>query len=381
MRQVASDSHFFSVPKELIPVEKVVPYNIYINSSANNKRLRYVRIYPAGEVLTGSDLLSFEKKYAQLYVHESERDIYLNTLTDFSNVSRKEKMEVVKGKAIDHLSSIFLSKGLKKNESLGHFIKECRSSVESLLKLTQNNNVGDIQKLIGTLSFHDFYTFDHSINVSIYSMAFLQAIKPNVERRKLISLGLGSLFHDLGKIKVPTELINKADKLSEEEFCLIKKHPEEGHEIFLKHFNDVKDLEVHAIKRIILEHHENFDGSGYPFSLKGEEIHFYARIVAIADFFDAVTTKRSYHKAMSSQVAIDLMKKTAGKKIDPKLFQLFRSTVNLVGTKEKYHLELEEDFDPCQPHKVLPLKSFKAKKQKNDIFSKEDDAEKVKKAA
>ncbi len=380
MKQVGSDSHFFSVPKELIPVEKVVPYNIYINSSASDKRLRYVRIYPAGEVLTGVDLSSFEQKYAQLYVHESERDIYLDTLTDFSKVSRKEKMEVVKGSAIDHLSSIFLRKGLRDDENLGHFIKECRSSVESLLELTHCNDIGDIQKLIGNLSFHDFYTFDHSINVSIYSMAFLKAIKPNAERGKLISLGLGSLFHDLGKIKVPTDLINKADKLSEEEFKLIKKHPEEGHDIFLKHFNDVKGLDVHGIKRIILEHHENFDGSGYPFGLAGEEIHLYARIVAIADFFDAITTKRSYHKAMSPHVAIDLMKKAAGKKIDPKLFELFKSAINLVGTKERDHLELDEDFDPCQPQRVLPLKAFKPKKQKNDIFSKED-KEKVKKAA
>ena len=381
MKQLVSDSHFFSVPKELIPVEKVIPYNIYINSSANDKRLRYVKIYPAGEVLTGSDLSSFEKKYAQLYVHESERDIYLDTLNDFSKVSRKEKMEVVKGNAIDHLSSIFLKKGLRDDENLGQFIKECRSSVESLLELTHSGDIGDIQKLIGTLSFHDFYTFDHSINVSIYSMAFFKAINPKAERKKLISLGLGSLFHDLGKIKVPTDLINKADKLSEEEFKLIKKHPEEGHDIFLEHFNrNVKDLEVDAIKRIILEHHENFDGSGYPFGLMGEGIHFYARIVAIADFFDAVTTKRSYHKAMSPQVAIDLMKKTAGKKIDPTLFELFKKAINLVGTKEKENLELEEDFDPCQPQKVLPLKAFRPKKQKKNIFSKED-KEKVKKAA
>ncbi len=380
MKHAGLDSHFFSVPKELIPVEKVVPYNLYINSSAHDKRLRYVRIYPAGEVLTGTDLKSFERKYSQLYVHESERGVYLDTLADFSSVSKQEKMEVVKGNAIDHLSSIFLRKDLRGDENLGHFIKECRSSVESLLELTYSNDIGDIQKLIGTLSFHDFYTFDHSINVSIYSMAFLKAIKPNVARDKLISLGLGSLFHDLGKIKVPTELINKADKLSEDEFKLIKKHPEEGHDIFLKHFNDVKSLEAEAIKRIILEHHENFDGSGYPLGLVGERIHIYARIVAIADFFDAVTTKRSYHKAMSPQMAIDLMKKTAGKKIDPKLFELFRKAINLVGTKERSNLELEEDFDPCQPQKILPLKAFKPKKQKKDIFSKED-KEQVKKAA
>ena len=110
MKHAGIDSHFFSVPKELIPVEKVVPYNLYINSSAHDKRLRYVRIYPAGEVLTGTDLKSFERKYSQLYVHESERGVYLDTLADFSSVSKQEKMEVVKGNAIDHLSSIFLRK-------------------------------------------------------------------------------------------------------------------------------------------------------------------------------------------------------------------------------------------------------------------------------
>ena len=115
-------------------------------------------------------------------------------------------------------------------------------------------------------------------------MAFLKVIEPRVERAKLISLGLGSLLHDLGKIKVPTKVINKADKLSQEEFNLIKQHPEEGHSIFLKYFNDHRDLEVDAIKRIILEHHESFDGTGYPRGLLKEEIHFYARIVAIADF-------------------------------------------------------------------------------------------------
>jgi len=380
MKQVESDSHFFSVPKELIPVEKIVPYSLYINSSANDKKLRYVRIYPACEVLTDHDLITFEKKYAQLYVHESEREVYLDTLTDFSNVSRKTKMEVVKGKAIEYLSSIFRKKDLKEDESLGYFIKECRSSVESILELTQGNNIGDIQKLIGTLSFHDFYTFDHSINVSVYSMAFLKAIRPRVERAKLISLGLGSLFHDLGKTKIPTKIINKADKLSQEEFNLIKKHPEEGHSIFLKHFYDAGDLDTIAIKRTILEHHENYDGTGYPNGLEREEIHFYARIVAIADFFDAITTKRSYHKALSPQAAIDLMKKTAGKKIDPNLFDLFRDAINLVGTREKSYLELEERFDPCQPQKILPLKAFKPKKQKEDIFGKAE-KEKGNKAA
>ena len=161
---------------------------------------------------------------------------------------------------------------------------------------------------------------------------------------------------------------------------LIKQHPEEGHSIFLKYFNDHRDLEVDAIKRIILEHHESFDGTGYPRGLLKEEIHFYARIVAIADFFDAITTKRSYHKALSPQAAIDLMKKAAGKKIDPKLFELFRGAVNLVGTKEKGHLELGDEFDPCQPQNVLPLKAFKPKKQRENFFGKEKDKKREKAA-
>ena len=139
----------------------------------------------------------------------------------------------------------------------------CRDSVENIIELTKNCNVGDIQKLIGSLSFHDFYTFDHSINVCMYSMALLRSINFKTEKKELINLGIGGLLHDLGKIKISTSVINKADKLSEAEFNAIKEHPLLGGEILEDHLMSGLSVDVETIKRTITEHHENFDGTGY----------------------------------------------------------------------------------------------------------------------
>ena len=103
-----------------------------------------------------------------------------------------------------------------------------------------------------------------------------------------------------------------------------------------------------------------------------------ARVVAIADFFDAITTKRSYHDVLSTEDAIEVMTKSIGKKIDPTLFRIFVSKIKglvMTGNKE---LNLDDDFDPCRPHNVLPFKKLKPQKQNHDLFEKEDDFGEVK---
>ena len=113
------------------------------------------------------------------------------------------------------------------------------------------------------------------------------------------------------------------------------------------------------IKRIVHEHHENFNGSGYPNNLAGIDIHLLARVTAIADFFDAVTTKRSYHEVLSTEDAIAVMSKSVGKKLDPLLFELFTKNIKQLILVGKTHKELPDDFDPCQPQNVLPFKNPK----------------------
>jgi HD-GYP domain-containing protein (c-di-GMP phosphodiesterase class II) len=118
-------------------------------------------------------------------------------------------------------------------------------------------------------------------------------------------------------------------------------------------------MDIETIKRTVHEHHENFNGTGYPDHKSGEDIYLMARITAIADFFDAITTKRSYHEVLSTEDALQVMSKSVGKKLDPVLFQLFTTSVKQLVINGKLNKELPDEFDPCQPQNVLPFRNPK----------------------
>ncbi|MFZ5647947.1 MAG: HD-GYP domain-containing protein [Bacillota bacterium] len=145
----------------------------------------------------------------------------------------------------------------------------------------------------------DEYTFAHSVNVCI--LALMTGITLGYNRDQLSLLGVGALLHDLGKVKMPDEILNKPDKLTSEEFELIKQHAYWGNEMI----RDASNLgDIPAI--VALQHHENYDGSGYPSGSKGDEIHEYAQITAISDRFDAITADRVYRKAFPPHEAFEM---------------------------------------------------------------------------
>jgi len=161
---------------------------------------------------------------------------------------------------------------------------------------------------------YDDYTYTHCINVSTISLMIGR--KLNLTKEQLFQLGEGALLHDLGKIKIPENVLNKPSKLSENEFEIMKKHPLYTYEI-LKDKKEVSEIS----KFIAMQHHEKFDGTGYPFGLKGEKINYFARIVALADVYDALTTARSYKKAMSPYKAMQIIVSGSGKHFDPQLLK------------------------------------------------------------
>ncbi len=126
-------------------------------------------------------------------------------------------------------------------------------------------------------------------------------------------------MHDIGKIAIPHDLVHKPGKLTEAEFSTMRSHTVKAHE-FLKHSDR---LIMKAADIIALQHHEKWDGSGYPAGLKGEEIHLYGRIVALADVFDALTHKRSYKDAWSVDEAVDYIQQLRGIHFDPELVDIF----------------------------------------------------------
>jgi len=131
-------------------------------------------------------------------------------------------------------------------------------------------------------------------------------------------------MHDIGKVGIPDNILNKPGKLTEEEFEIMKTHAELGYEM-LKGSNQAL-LKTASI--ISMEHHEKWDGSGYPRGLKGKEIHLYGRITAIADVFDALGHDRVYKKAWPLEKILDLFKEGQGKHFDPELIDLFMDNLD-----------------------------------------------------
>jgi len=375
MKKVSS---YFTVPFEFIVSDSEILYDIFVNSSTRESREHYVKIFPKGDFLKKSDLEQFKKKYHQVYIAEGERNSYLRSLVKSDVASDVQKTEVIKDSAIKYLGNLFDSEKKFSTEMLADSIKGCRDSVENMIHVIKDYDVSEIQGLIGDLSFHDFYTYDHSINVAMYSIALYKAYNPKASEEDIITAGLGGLLHDLGKIKIPTTIINNPDKLTDDEFSIIKRHPEYGKDLLGEKKCQCEGVDFALVSRVVYEHHENFNGSGYPSHKQGEDIHIMARITAIADFFDAITTKRSYHEVLSTEDALAVMSNSVGKKIDPMLFDLFTTKVKNLIFKGKNHFKVDDSFDPCQPHNVIPLEKIQPAKQEHNLFEKKDDFGKVK---
>lgn len=174
---------------------------------------------------------------------------------------------------------------------------------------------------------HDTYTFAHSVNVAI--LAALLGLLLKLKQKDLLQLTLGGLLHDIGKISIPNEVLTKPGQLSEDEWDLMQGHPEAGKRRIKKLFpNDI------MLSTIALQHHEHIDGSGYPKHLQGDQIHRYARIVAIADVYDALTSERPYKRAYTPSVAYRMMATCSPGHFDLGLLKLFFNNVAIypVGT-------------------------------------------------
>ena len=190
---------------------------------------------------------------------------------------------------------------------------------------------------------HDTYTFAHSVNVAILSS--LLGVLLKLSREEQLKLTLGGLLHDIGKVTVPYEILTKAGHLTDDEWSVMQGHPEAGRQRLKKMFpNDT------LLSTIALQHHEHIDGSGYPNHLKGEQIHRYGRIVAIADVYDALTSVRPYKRAYTPSVAHRLMATCSPGHFDLDLLKLFFDNVaiypvgTILKTQEGYAIVKKVEF-------------------------------------
>jgi HD-GYP domain-containing protein (c-di-GMP phosphodiesterase class II) len=176
--------------------------------------------------------------------------------------------------------------------------------------------VNMVKSLVFAIEAKDIYTRGHSDRVNRYAMLIAERLQLDDMQKR--TLNWASILHDIGKIGIPGSVLNKPAQLTDEEFNLVKKHSKKGQDI-------LEPLEqLVSCLPAILHHHERFDGKGYPYGLKGPEIPFLARIIAVADTFDAVTTSRAYRPAKTPEKALGILGEVAGTQLDPQVVEAFK---------------------------------------------------------
>ena len=211
-------------------------------------------------------------------------------------------------------------------------IDEMQAVVKQLTAAIEGNPGAAL--VLSDLAGADAYTFQHSIDVCALGLLlgrrvmvrhgwrdFRGARRSDGIESRLLKLGLGLLLHDVGKLALPSELLAKPGGLDDTEMALVRTHPEAGAELLAN--AQVSPL----VRSVIREHHERWDGSGYPRGLRREQIHQLARIAAVADVYDAVTSERPYRPALPASVGVAIIEKGAGRDFDPDVAEAFMAVV------------------------------------------------------
>ena len=186
------------------------------------------------------------------------------------------------------------------------------SSDDTGSKITVSNyNFETIGTLISLIDEYSQETREHGIRVGYYAGCIAEMF--GFDRNHVKEVELAGTLHDIGKLDIPSHILNKSGPLTNEEYTIIKKHPIHTSSI-LESMNDFSHL-----SKITLHHHERYDGSGYPEGLQGDSIPFESQIISIADAFDAMTSDRAYRKALSVSCAIDILMKESGRQFNPEL--------------------------------------------------------------
>lgn len=179
---------------------------------------------------------------------------------------------------------------------------------------TLEKNQDNVDKLLKEIQTKDHYTGEHSLRV--YELVKRLAVRLGYKDKALNNITKAAYYHDLGKIHVPDEILNKPSRLNDDEFEEIKNHVHYAKDTVLEYFNE-------DVLNIILQHHERVNGSGYPLGLKGDEIRREARILAVCDSFDAMITNRVYKTGKSMEVALLELKELSGVQYDSEIVSAF----------------------------------------------------------
>lgn len=303
---------YFRIRLSTIRPNEPTPFDLFI--LIDGKIINYLR---QGDMLKSEKVQSLHAKDSgqSFFVGNADKPTYREYIKNAMNsdfITNDQKAVILRE------SSIALLEDLFENPDVGVALEESKPIIADLLHFMDvaPESIGNLISLSG----HDFYTYNHSFDVSIYSLGLGQSLGFN--RADLAELGTASLLHDVGKRNVSLEILCKKGPLDENEWVQMRMHPQYG----LKILNEHAGLSD-AVKAACYEHHESWSGGGYPQDLSAHEIHPFARIVALTDTYDAMTTQRSYNVPMKPAESLNMIKNKLSARFDPDMLKAMYSVL------------------------------------------------------
>ena len=328
--------------------DRVSAYSVLIGEKLglSEKDLKTLRIgglfHDVGKIGVPDAILQKESRltdeeYSEIKNHPSIGAHILSTASIFKEIIPivKHHHERYDGKSDKFDQVILLIESGIKSVAQMREIQRINEELKDTYEQLEKAYLESVQTIRYTVEAKDPYTRGHSDRVSAYSV--LIGEKLGLSEKDLKTLRIGGLFHDVGKIGVPDAILQKESRLTDEEYSEIKNHPSIG-----AHILSTASIFKEIIP-IVKHHHERYDGKGYPSQLKGDEIPYFARIAAIADSFDAMTSKRTYRNSLPIEVVIEEFKKGRGTQFDPELDDVFLDILEHDYDKIK---SIQEQFNP-----------------------------------
>ncbi len=303
---------FFKVRINTLVPGKPLTFDLHIK--INNSNIVYVR---AGDKLELSKIKTLENKDSghHFLVKEEDRKAYKNYVHE-QLIS--DDLDVRQKAVLLRESSMTLVEELFEHPDVNKALDGARPVINEFIDFMQAEP--EAMGHLISLSGHDFYTYNHSLDVGIYSLGLAEAVGFN--KKELEEMGIAALFHDIGKRQVSLDILCKKGSLSDAEWAQMQKHPQYGL-IILNQNPNCSD----AVKAACFEHHESFSGNGYPQNISGQEIHPFARIVALTDTYDAMTTQRSYNVPLKPMDAVTMIKEKLSGRYDPDFLKALHSVL------------------------------------------------------
>lgn len=294
-------NEYTAITKNALIENTKLAFDLFLRTDVNG-HTRYILFCLAGEQFSPERQEELLSKNAQkLYIYTKDTDKYFKYQEENlkSIVDDKYKSSLEKSGALYQVATN-ITQELLDNPRSGKHIDRASTWINNTVNhILKNENA--FSSLFEVTS-HDYRTYTHSINMSVIGLLFGKYLSLNPH--ELDCLGTGMLLHDIGKVVVPTKIINKTGRLTKEEFSEIKKHPKAGLDI-LELKSNVDSLSL----KIVAQHHENYDGSGYPYGIGGSDIHLFGHISRIIDAYDTMTSNRPYAVAKRPFAALAEMQR------------------------------------------------------------------------